>query len=176
MNKKRAIRLLCGGALVVAVAATPLTVTGLAYGLESLARVTNEARPAQQTGTRIRLAQANATPVEKPVSYSSEQADRGKKTYDQLCEDCHGEDLKGGVNGGALLAGRAFLEKYTSDQMPASGLYLFMSTLMPPDSPGSLSSSTYVDLLAYVLKRNGFAEGAPLPSNPDALDYLIFGK
>jgi hypothetical protein len=51
-----------------------------------------------------------------------------------------------------------------------------MSSQMPPNSPGRYSPSTYADLMAYILKRNGFQAGAPLPSDDDALNYLIMEK
>jgi hypothetical protein len=73
------------------------------------------------------------------------------------------------------LRGLAFEEKF-ADGAPASSLYLFMSTLMPPNSPGRYSPSTYADLMAYILKRNGFKAGSALPSDVDALDYLIMEK
>ena len=124
---------------------------------------------------RIYLAQANADPVEGPVSYSSDQADRGKAKYLSACVECHGDDLKGGLSGGAPLRGVNFLQKFANGA-PASALYLFTSILMPPNSPGRYSPSTYADLVAYILKRNGFRAGAPLPSDVDALDYLIIEK
>ena len=118
---------------------------------------------------------ADAVPVESPVSYSSDQADRGKDRYERACIECHGDDLRGGLNGGAPLRGLNFEQKYANGA-PASALYLFTSTLMPPNSPGRYSPSTYADLVAYILKRNGFRAGAPLPSDVDALDYLIVEK
>ena len=124
---------------------------------------------------RIYLAQADAVPVESPVSYSSAQASRGEKKYLRACEGCHGENLKGGINGGAPLRGMSFGQKYF-DGAPASWMYEFMSTLMPPNSPGRYSPNTYADLMAYVLKRNGFRAGAPLPSDVDVLEYLIMEK
>ena len=120
-------------------------------------------------------AQSSAEPVERPVSYSSEQADRGKKRYIRDCVDCHGENLKGGLSGGAPLRGLAFEEMFF-DGLPASVMYALMSSTMPPDSPGRYSPRTYADLMAYILKRNGFKTGAPLPSDFDALDYLIMEK
>ena len=47
---------------------------------------------------------------------------------------------------------------------------------MPPNAPGRYSASTYADLMAYILKRNGFQAGAPLPADLDALDYLVMEK
>ena len=47
---------------------------------------------------------------------------------------------------------------------------------MPPDSPGRYSPAVYADLMAYILKRNGFKPGADLPSDLDALDSLTMQK
>lgn len=110
-----------------------------------------------------------------PVSYASEQADRGAKKYEKECEECHGDDLKGGLNGGAPLRGLNFESKY-ADGAPASMLFVFTSTLMPPNSPGRFSPNIYADLVAYILKRNGIQPGAPLPSDIDALDKMIVNK
>lgn len=131
--------------------------------------------PERVAADRIFLAQAKPAPTEKPVSYTDEQADRGKKRYDAECEDCHGADLKGGLNGGAPLKGLAFEAKF-ADGVPASVLYYYMRTLMPPNDPGRYSESTYADLMAYILMRNGFDPGAPLPSEEDALDALVMVK
>ena len=120
-------------------------------------------------------AQAGAEPAERSVTYSSDQGDRGKVRYTKDCEECHGDDLKGGLNGGAPLRGLAFEEKYF-DGLPASLMFAFMSSTMPPNSPGRYSANTYADLMAYVLKRNGVKDGAPLPSDLDALDYLLMEK
>jgi mono/diheme cytochrome c family protein len=125
--------------------------------------------------TRIRVAQAEAGAVDKPVSYSDDQADRGKKKFDGDCVDCHGDDLRGGLNGGPPLRGNAFEETYANGA-PASALFGFMSTAMPPNDPGRYSASVYADLMAYVLKVNGFQSGAPLPSDLDALDHLTMEK
>jgi mono/diheme cytochrome c family protein len=121
------------------------------------------------------LAQAEPEPAGNPVSYASDQADRGKDRFDSDCEECHGGDLKGGLNGGPPLRGLAFEEKYF-DGLPASIMFGFMSSAMPPNSPGRYSAGTYADLMAYILKRNGYGAGAPLPSDLEALDLLIMEK
>lgn len=126
---------------------------------------------APAAGAAIRLAQ-NAP---AKASYSDDQADRGEKRFKSECVECHGHDLKGGINGGAPLRGLAFEGKYF-EGLPASVLFAFMSTAMPPNSPGRYSPNTYADLMAYVLKRNGFQNGASLPSDLDALDNLVLEK
>lgn len=125
-------------------------------------------------------ADASAAPAapaagDKPVSYSNDQADRGEKRFKATCADCHGDDLQGGLIGGPPLKGNAFDEAFANGA-PASALFSFMSTQMPPDSPGQFSASVYADVMAYVLKRNGYQAGAALPSDSDALDHLIMQK
>lgn len=113
-------------------------------------------------------------PAEKPVSFTNEQADRGEERFAKDCEECHGKDLKGGLNGGAPLRGLQFEQKYADTQ--ASVMFQYMSGAMPPNAPGRYSKTVYAELMAYILKRNGFQPGAPLPSDLDSLDYLIIEK
>ncbi len=114
-------------------------------------------------------------PVAIQVSYASDQAVRGEKRYKKDCLECHGDDLKGGLNGGAPLRGLAFGKKYF-DTMPASVMFEYMSATMPPNAPGRYSENTYAELMAYILKRNGFRAGAPLPTDLDALDRMTIEK
>jgi mono/diheme cytochrome c family protein len=167
----RTLSLALAGAVAVA-ASVGFVIAG--NGAESAPLTPVLARPAADQAP-ILLAQADAVPADHPVSYTDDQADRGKKRFDGDCVDCHGEDLRGGLNGGPPLRGVSFEEKYANGA-PASGLYLFMSTLMPPNDPGRYSPTVYADLMAYVLKVNGFQPGAELPSDPDALDHLIMEK
>tara|TARA_B100001123_G_C15275521_1_gene1012018 strand:+ start:480 stop:914 length:435 start_codon:yes stop_codon:yes gene_type:complete len=109
------------------------------------------------------------------VSYTFEQAARGKTKYEKYCGECHGNDFKGGVNGGAPLKGVSFLEKYANGA-PASWLFEFMYYMMPPDTPGRYSPKTYADMMAYILKRNGFQSGDPLPSEVEELENIIMSK
>ncbi|HEY0917628.1 c-type cytochrome [Devosia sp.] len=125
---------------------------------------------------RVLLAQAaEETVVEKPVTYASDQADRGQKSFVKYCVECHGEDLRGGLLGGPPLRGTSFEEKYANG-VPAGVLFDFISTAMPPDSPGRYSANVYLDMMAYILKRNGYPAGAPLPSDVDALYNLTMTK
>lgn len=113
--------------------------------------------------------------VESLVSYTSDQATRGKKYYEKYCSECHGREFMGGVNGGPVLRGVSFLEKYANGA-PASWLFEFMFNMMPPDQAGRFSPKKYAAMMAYILKRNGFKSGAELPSDVDALEQLIMKK
>ncbi|WP_169193691.1 c-type cytochrome [Devosia sp. MC1541] len=119
---------------------------------------------------RILVAQA-----ERPVSYSEAQATRGKKKYEADCAECHGDDLKGGLLGGPVLRGPSFDEKY-ADGAPAGALFDVMVGTMPPSSPGRYAPAIYADLMAYILKVNGYKDGMDLPANSDALYELVMQK
>lgn len=175
MNKKHATRLFGGAAGVVVVGASLLAVSAMANGFENSALETRLALPTQHAETRIHLAQADAAPAPSPVSYSSAQADRGEEQFEKDCVECHGDDLRGGLLGGPPLRGLSFEEKYANGS-PAGVLFEIMSTTMPPNAPGRYSASAYADMMAYILKRNGLAAGAELPSDVDALYNLTIEK
>lgn len=158
---------LFGGAAVIAVAGLS-AVSGMAYGLERMSSETPSAPPVQ---ARILVAQAEGT----PATYSAEQADRGKKAFSKDCVDCHGKDLRGGLLGGPPLRGQGFEEKYGKGA-PAGVLFEIMSTTMPPNAPGSYAPNVYADLMAYILKTNGYKAGAELPSDTETLYNLVVEK
>jgi len=155
---------LAAGAWLIPTAPAPLAETRLPGGAAISATAPE----------RLHLAQA-AAPADSPVTYANEQADRGEAQYERQCEECHGGDLRGGLIGGAPLRGVAFEQNFANGA-PASALFMYMSATMPPNSPGRFSPATYADLMAYILKRNGFRAGAPLPTDLDALDHLIMEK
>ncbi|HQZ14146.1 MAG TPA: cytochrome c [Devosia sp.] len=149
-------------------------IAGSWLALSAFAPVGIEKPAAAVDAGRMHVAQA-ATAAAQKVHFSAEQAARGETAFEKNCVECHGEDLKGGLLGGAPLRGLSFEGKYVGDT-PASALYDVMSTTMPPDSPGRYSPAVYADLMAYILKRNGFKPGADLPSDLDALDSLTMQK
>ncbi len=85
--------------------------------------------------------------------FTAAQAQTGAKTYAAQCSRCHGANLEG-VSGPALrgsgsgLAGDSVAQAFT-----------FISTQMPAGDPGSLSTTEYANVLAYILSRNGHAPG-----------------
>src|SRR5262245_24003008 len=89
---------------------------------------------------------------ENALSYTAEQAARGKAAYmDEGCVACHGENLNDGALG-APLKGPPFIQKYGGKTVDT--LYLVASTTMPQMAPGSLPAATYSDLVAYILQSN----------------------
>jgi mono/diheme cytochrome c family protein len=88
--------------------------------------------------------------------FSPDQAQRGRQQYVGACASCHKEDLGGdGVTPG--LAGKEFLEGW--DKQTVEDLFTRIKTTMPADRPGSLADPDYLDVVAFVLRENGFPSG-----------------
>lgn len=85
--------------------------------------------------------------------YTEAQATRGTMAFGQSCAGCHAL----GTEGRAPVAGEAFWKSFA--QKSVGDLLEFVSTYMPNGNPGSLSEPTYNDLVALILKTNGFPAG-----------------
>jgi hypothetical protein len=73
--------------------------------------------------------------------------------FAQSCAGCHAL----GAQGKAPIAGEAFWKSFS--QKNVGELLEFVSKYMPNGTPGSLSESTYNDIVALILKSNGFPAG-----------------
>ena len=85
--------------------------------------------------------------------YTEAQAARGLTAFGPNCAGCHAL----AAEGRAPLAGEPFWKSFA--QKTVGDLLQFVSTSMPNGSPGSLSESTYNDIVALILKSNGFPAG-----------------
>ena len=100
-------------------------------------------------------AQENGKTVADGV-YSEEQATRGAAAYDASCSGCHRPDL-GGANGPAL-RGERFARIFAGKDLKT--FYTKVATTMPRGAPASLGDNVYLDIVAHVLRENGFPAGA----------------
>lgn len=89
--------------------------------------------------------------------YTSSQAARGATAYTQSCAACHGSDLAG-IDEAPALTGGPFVSDF--DGLTVGALFDRIRTTMPQNAAGSLSPEAYADILAYLLKSNGFPAGA----------------
>ncbi len=99
-----------------------------------------------------------AQPPEKTVAdgvFTEAQAVRGYAAYDAACSQCHRADLAGG-NGPALRDER-FTRNFAEQDLKI--LYTKIATTMPRAAAGSLGDNVYLDIVAHVLKENGFPAG-----------------
>ena len=89
--------------------------------------------------------------------YTVPQASRGEPTFQNLCSVCHPDPFWR----------TAWVGQNVGE------LYSFISKSMPDDNPGSLSTREVADVLAYILKANGFPAGAvELPESQEVLSEI----
>ena len=86
-------------------------------------------------------------------AYAEVQATSGLTTFGQHCSGCHALTAEGK----APLVGDPFWKSFS--QKTVGDLLEFVSTSMPNGTPGSLSESEYDNIVALMLKSNGFPAG-----------------
>jgi hypothetical protein len=86
--------------------------------------------------------------------YTDAQAERATQVFSQSCSRCHTL----AAQGDSPLSGEKFWEGFT--QKTVEDLLTYVRTNMPNGNGGSLPVSTYNDLVALILKSNGFPAGA----------------
>ena len=85
--------------------------------------------------------------------YTEAQAARGSMAFGQSCAGCHAL----AAEGKAPLVGESFWKSFA--QKNVGDVIEFVSTYMPNGKPGSLTEPTYNDIVALMLKSNGFPAG-----------------
>ena len=106
-------------------------------------------------GSAIIAAQAAPAKTVWDGVYTDAQAERATLTFSQTCSRCH--TLTPDGSGNRPLTGDKFWEGYT--QKTVGDLLTFVKTNMPNGNGGSLPAATYNDLVALILKSNGFPAG-----------------
>ena len=119
------------------------------------------------------IAGAQGARTTKDGVYTEAQAKLGEATYKDRCAACHSDDLSGGI--GPALSTDAFSGHWVDKSV--GDLFTQVKSSMPADNPGSLSDSAYAELVAFVLKSNGYPAGPqPLPSDAAKLQGVMFSK
>ena len=99
--------------------------------------------------------------------YTDAQAARGAAVYDTACAGCHRADLGGGT--GPALRDQRFARQFAGKDLKT--LFTKAATTMPRNAPASLGDNVYLDIVAHLLKENGFPAGAQ-ELTADALDAI----
>jgi mono/diheme cytochrome c family protein len=121
-----------------------------------------------------RLALNAQAPAAKTVwdgAYTDAQAERAKGEFGASCARCHTLT----ADGARPLVGPQFWQVNT--QKTVGDLLKFVSTNMPNgQGAGSLSASSYNDLVALILKSNGFPPGPAEVAPENVASILIIPK
>lgn len=114
--------------------------------------------------------------------YTQAQADRGVAQYKKECGECHGDALEGTGHSDRAekleralppLSGDVFKGNWNG--RPLSDLFDKIKKTMPRDDPGRISAVQTADILAYMLKFNGFPDGKKeIPADPSLLTETTF--
>jgi mono/diheme cytochrome c family protein len=88
--------------------------------------------------------------------YTAAQADRGMRAYAENCSRCHRDNLQGSPE--ALgLTGTRFIDAWREDNL--FNLFDFMATSMPRQPRITLPAPIYADIVAFILRFNGYPAG-----------------
>ena len=94
-----------------------------------------------------------------PTLFTNSEADQGRTVFEHHCAACHGEDLRGKI--GPALIGPSLGS--AGDHTTISIMFNVIAFEMPAGDPASLTRPNYVDVMAYILERNGYpADAHPL--------------
>jgi alcohol dehydrogenase (cytochrome c) len=152
-----------------------------AFPMHSPLRHARLRRPSVSPGGRSRTVVALATfgalaSLASPAhagGYTSAQAAAGSAIYAANCASCHAQNLSGGA--GPALVGPSFEKALAANYPTAARLHAFISKQMPLNAPGSLSAAEYLELTAYVLRKNGFEAGSVPLSIQNAATVKLVG-
>jgi len=101
--------------------------------------------------------------------YTASQATNGAKSYQKICASCHGGKLEGGM--APALVGKQFWTAYGGKKL--STLWSTVHTQMPMTSPGSVSPKDSINIMAFLLQKNGVPSGTmPLDDTVDLSKVL----
>ena len=104
--------------------------------------------------------------------YTEGQAKAGLDAYTKHCSECHLADLAG--DGFApSLKGPEFLNPWNG--LSVGELFDRIRVSMPPSDPNSVTAKEKVDIVAHLLKQNGFPAGEiELAEKVEALKTIKF--
>jgi len=108
-------------------------------------------------GATLLTAAPAAAQVNTDGPFTEAQAERGRRIFGAFCATCHGSELEGAV--GPALAGGTFADRWSRADASVADLFTVMRTTMPRPAAGSLADASYLQLLAYILSRNGIPAG-----------------
>jgi len=116
---------------------------------------------------------AAAAAAQGPLLFTAAQAGQGAVDYGRYCASCHGGALQGLT--GPKLVGQDFAS--AGDHYSLGLVFTNLWEGTPAGAPDSLSRTQYVDIMAFLLLKNGFAPGPePLTFDSAAASKTAFAS
>ena len=104
--------------------------------------------------------------------FTEEQAEGARSLFARECAVCHGNNLGGTASAPAL---RGFAFEFFWNGKTLAELVTYTQSTMPLNSPGTLTESNVVNLVALILLENGFTAGeVALPVEMEVLQSITF--
>ena len=108
--------------------------------------------------------------------YSDAQAVRGQAAYTAICSRCHGNAMEG-ISAPAL-TGDHFIERWREDTLDS--IFNFLRVYMPPAGQpiarSDIPERSYLDILAYIFKMNGYRAGESELTTGLLRSVMLVGK
>ena len=101
--------------------------------------------------------------------FTDEQVERGKANFAQSCTRCHGQDLAGLT--APSLNGNRFITAWENENLYK--LFVKIRDTMPPNFGTILTDEAKLDVMAFILKTNGYPTGSQeLKVDSDTLETI----
>jgi mono/diheme cytochrome c family protein len=104
----------------------------------------------------------------KPALYTASQATAGAKAFAANCAACHGDHLEGGA--GPALSGATLGTLAKNTKLTIGDMFSFLAQQMPLNEPASLTHDQYTQIMAFILKTNGYPAGSKALTYSGAMD------
>ena len=103
--------------------------------------------------------------------FTDQQVSQGEVLYREGCSVCHGADLQGGGFAPGLVD-EFFLQGWIG--LNVWELFIRIQDTMPADNPGTLNNEETTNLIAFLLKANGYPPGPQaLSTDPAGLEAIV---
>ncbi|MFC1865881.1 c-type cytochrome [Chloroflexota bacterium] len=90
----------------------------------------------------------------------------GAQSFSANCARCHGQEGAGGI-------GPPNIGPSLKSFGAAQSLFDYISTRMPQFSPGSLSASTYLRILTFILTESEFVESSDIAEENNLVSVIL---
>jgi mono/diheme cytochrome c family protein len=107
----------------------------------------------------------------KPALYEAAQATSGAKLFSANCAACHGDRLEGGA--GPALSGATLGTLAKNTKLSIGDMFSFLALQMPLNNPASLSHDQYTQIMAFILKFNGYPAGSKALTYSGAMNSKV---